>query len=258
MLFRSTIALEANLDRSSFIVALGGGVIGDLAGFVASTYMRGVPYYQIPTSLLAQVDSSIGGKVAVNHPLAKNVIGAFYQPHGVLINVSTLLTLPQRELSTGMAEIIKHGIIRDEAYLAWLEAHMPAMMAKDLPTLQKAIHRSCQIKAEVVSIDEKELGLRAILNFGHTVGHAIEASFGYGTYTHGEAVSIGITAEAGIALLQGLIPEEYANHMETVLIAAGLPVTLPECNTVELLEWMKHDKKNKEDRIGFEIGRAHV
>ncbi|NLC43736.1 MAG: 3-dehydroquinate synthase [Clostridiales bacterium] len=256
------IALEANLDRQSLVVALGGGVIGDLAGFVAATYMRGVPFVQIPTSLLAQVDSSVGGKVAVNHPKAKNVIGAFYQPQSVLMNVSSLKTLPKRELSTGLAEVIKYGVIYDESFLSWLETHMTDLMSLDLSLLSKAIQRSCEIKADVVSQDETEQGLRAILNFGHTVGHAIESSAGYGSYTHGEAVSIGMIVETRITHLMGMVPAEYVNRLEAVLIGAGLPVTLPDVDPNVLIGWMRHDKKNIGDKIGFVLpvgpGRVEV
>jgi len=246
-----TKALEAGLDRHSLIAALGGGVIGDLAGFTASTYMRGIPFIQIPTSLLAQVDSSIGGKVAVNHPMAKNIIGSFYQPECVLINVSTLRTLPGRESSSGMAELIKHGIIRDEAFLAWLESSQESLVLRNAEVLIQAIHRSCEIKADVVAKDEKETGIRAVLNFGHTVGHAIEAATGYGTYTHGEAVSIGMIAEAYIAQLSGFISPDYISRISKILSRAGLPTLMPDLNSQELLNWMQHDKKNVGSRIVF-------
>ncbi|MGI6528014.1 MAG: 3-dehydroquinate synthase [Caldicoprobacterales bacterium] len=251
-----TTALEANLDRHSIIAALGGGVIGDLAGFIASTYMRGIPFIQIPTSLLAQVDSSVGGKVAVNHPLAKNVIGAFYQPECVLINVAVLKTLPGREFTSGMAELIKHGIIRDQDFLAWMEDHQQAIAAQDPSILAGAIHRSCEIKADVVKQDERESGLRAILNFGHTIGHAIEAAFGYGTFTHGEAVSIGMAAEAHIAHLLGLVSAEYVSRISALLAAAGLPVTLPDVDNHLILKWMQHDKKNVGNKIVFVLPTA--
>lgn len=251
-----TAALQANLDRHSMIVALGGGVIGDLAGFIASTYMRGIPFIQVPTSLLAQVDSSVGGKVAVNHPLAKNVIGAFYQPKCVLINVAVLKTLPNREFSTGMAELIKHGIIRDEAFLTWLESHQQAIAAQNSSILARAIHRSCEIKADVVTKDEREAGLRAILNFGHTVGHAIEAASGYGTFTHGEAISMGMIAEAHIARLLGLISQDYLSRISDILAAADLPIALPNLDNHLLLKWMQHDKKNVGNRIAFVLPTA--
>ncbi len=256
------IALKANLDRKSLVIALGGGVIGDLAGFVAATYMRGIPFVQIPTSLLAQVDSSVGGKVAVNHPKAKNVIGAFYQPQTVLMNVSSLKTLPKRELSTGLAEVIKYGVIYDDSFLSWLETHMTDMMSQDLSLLSNAIQRSCEIKADVVSLDETEQGLRAILNFGHTVGHAIESSAGYGSYTHGEAVSIGMAVETRIAHLMGMVPAAYVERLEAVLTAAELPINLPDIDRNVLLGWMRHDKKNIDDKIGFVLpvgpGRVDV
>ena len=248
-----TVALKANLDRNSSIAALGGGVVGDLAGFTASTYMRGVPFIQIPTSLLAQVDSSIGGKVAVNHPLAKNVIGSFYQPEYVLMNISTLRTLPKRELSSGMAELIKHGIIRDCEFLGWLEENMHDLMKLNTSKLIQGVCRSCEIKADVVGQDEKEQGFRAILNFGHTIGHAIEAAAGYGTYTHGEAVAIGMMVEARIGSIvnPSAVSTDYLLRIVNILKAAGLPVRLPDLEPASLLEWMQRDKKNRDGRIGF-------
>ncbi len=251
-----TDALKANLDRHSIITALGGGVIGDLAGFIASTYMRGIPFIQIPTSLLAQVDSSIGGKVAVNHPLAKNIIGSFYQPQCVLMNVEVLSTLPEREFASGMAELIKHGIIRDESFLAWLEANQKALSEKQSSTLIQAIYRSCRIKGRVVTKDERETGLRAILNFGHTVGHAIEAASGYGTYTHGEAVSMGMIAEAHIAQLLGLVSKDYISRISKLLTSVNLPVVMPDLDNELLLKWMQHDKKNVQNKIVFVLPTA--
>jgi len=246
-----TAALKAGLDRSSMIVALGGGVVGDLAGFIAATYMRGISFLQIPTSLLAQVDSSIGGKVAVNHPLAKNIIGAFHQPAGVLINIDTLATLPPRELSTGMAELIKHGFIYSSSFLNWLEENLDAVMELDGDALTEAVYQSCTIKAAIVSQDEKEQGLRAILNFGHTIGHGIEAVAGYGRYTHGEAVAIGMVTESYIALLRGLINESCIDRIKGILIKAGLPVRMPSLEQHSLLQAMRHDKKNTGDKIAF-------
>lgn len=251
-----TAALNANLDRHSMIAALGGGVIGDLAGFIASTYMRGIPFIQIPTSLLAQVDSSIGGKVAVNHPLAKNVIGSFYQPECVLMNVEVLSTLPEREFASGMAELIKHGIIRDVAFLGWLEANQNALAEKQPSTLIQAIYHSCEIKGQVVTRDERETGLRAILNFGHTVGHAIEAASGYGTYTHGEAISIGMIVEAQIAQLLGLVSEDYVRQISKILSGANLPIVMPDLDSQLLLKWMQHDKKNVQNKIVFVLPTA--
>ncbi len=244
-------ALSSGLNRSSFIIALGGGVVGDLAGFIAATYMRGIAFIQIPTSLLAQVDSSIGGKVAVNHPSAKNVVGAFHQPRGVLINIDTLSTLSPREFSTGMAELIKHGFIYDSSFVDWLDTNLVALMAHDSEALIEAIYRSCLIKSTVVSQDEKEHGLRAILNFGHTIGHSIEAVAGYGTYTHGEAVAIGMIAESYIAFQRGLIDQEYLERLKGILFAAGLPIQMPNLDTQALLHAMGHDKKNVKDRIVF-------
>ena len=246
-----TAALEAGLDRSSWIIALGGGVMGDLAGFVAATYMRGISFLQIPTSLLAQVDSSVGGKVAVNHPLSKNVIGAFHQPRGVFINISALSTLPRREWSTGMAELIKHGFIQDAGFVDWLFSRMDALAALDSDTFIEGISRSCAIKASVVSQDERERGLRAILNFGHTVGHAIEAVAGYGTYTHGEAVAIGMVAESCLAYHRKCIDKDYLNLLKSLLKAAGLPTVLPGIDKGLLLKAMSRDKKNTDDRIVF-------
>jgi 3-dehydroquinate synthase len=246
-----TKALQAGLDRSSQIIALGGGVIGDLAGFIASTYMRGIHFVQIPTSLLAQVDSSIGGKVAINHPLAKNIIGSFYQPKCVLMNIRTLATLPRRELAAGMAELIKHGIIRDEELLAWLENNMVKIMEPSIDLLTEGIYRSCKIKADVVSQDEKEHGLRAILNFGHTIGHAVEAASGYGACIHGEAVSIGMVAEAYLSKILGLVDDEYVARIKQTLSRAGLPVHVPDLDSSRLLELMRHDKKNTQGKIVF-------
>ena len=251
-----TAALNNGLDRNSLIIALGGGVVGDLAGFIAATYMRGIPFIQIPTSLLAQLDSSIGGKVAINHPQAKNVIGSFYQPKCVLMNISTLRTLPDRELSTGMAELIKHGIIWDEDLLSWLEVNMNLLMAHDTNALEHAIHRSCEIKAYIVEQDEKEQGLRAILNFGHTVGHAIETITRFTTYTHGEAVSLGMIVEAQIAQKLGLIDKEYVQRIKYVLTNAGLPIVMPRFDRENLISLMKHDKKNTQGRIVFVLPTA--
>jgi len=255
-----TAALKANLERGSAIIALGGGVIGDLAGFVASTYMRGIAFIQIPTTLLAQVDSSIGGKTAVNHPMAKNIIGSFYQPRCVIMNATTLETLPIRQISNGMAEVIKHGIIRDEDFLDWLEDNTDKLKEQDLTFLLEAVYRSCEIKADVVSRDEKEQGLRAILNFGHTIGHAIEAAAGYGTYTHGEAVSMGMVAEALIARLMGLIPMDYVYRICKILSSAGLPIAVPDIDNSSLMKWMQYDKKNSGGKIGFvlPVSPGHV
>lgn len=251
-----TAALKAELDRASWIIALGGGVVGDLAGFIAATYMRGISFLQIPTSLLAQVDSSVGGKVAVNHPLSKNVIGAFHQPKGVFINISALSSLPRREWSTGMAELIKHGFIQDAAFVGWLSSRMDALAALDADTSVEGISRSCAIKASVVSQDEREHGLRAILNFGHTVGHAIEAVAGYGAYTHGEAVAIGMIAESCLACHRRYIDKDYLTLLKSLLKTAGLPTVLPVMDRQRLLEAMGRDKKNADDRIVFVLPKA--
>ena len=239
-----THALEARLDRSSSIVALGGGVVGDLAGFIAATYMRGIGFIQIPTSLLAQVDSSIGGKVAINHPLAKNIIGAFYQPDAVFICPDTLVSLPSREFATGMAELIKHAFIADPDFISWLEENMIALISRDVEALSSAIHRSCLIKTGVVEQDEKETGLRMILNFGHTIGHAIEAATGYSKYTHGEAVAMGMIYESSIAMKMGLVNQGYINRLSDILRRAGLPTQLDTPAWGPIVERMIHDKKN--------------
>jgi len=247
-----TRALESGLDRSSSILALGGGVVGDLAGFVASTYMRGIGFIQVPTTLLAQVDSSVGGKVAVNHPLGKNIIGSFYQPKIVYINTKTLSTLPPREFSSGMAELIKYGFIWDEEFLNWLEAKLDSILSRDSETLVKAVEWSCRIKAQVVEQDEKENGLRAILNFGHTVGHAIETVTNYSKYTHGEAVALGMICESKIAAEMGLIDNSLVTRLIELLKRTGLPSVLSEPLPLDsLIEAMGHDKKNIGGAIVF-------
>lgn len=246
-----TKALQHGLNRKSAIIALGGGVTGDLAGFAAATYMRGIDFIQIPTSLLAQVDSSVGGKVAVNHTLAKNIIGAFYQPEFVYINVSTLTTLPKREFSSGMAEIIKHGFIYDEVFLKSLDEDMDKLMSLDFAVLAEAIKNSCRIKAQIVEQDEKENGIRAILNFGHTIGHAIEAVAGYDKYTHGEAVSLGMVYESLIAREMGLIDDDYVERLRFILHRANLPTAMTDLDTDKLIQKMSFDKKNQDNRITF-------
>ena len=257
-----TKALKAKLDRSSSIIALGGGVVGDLAGFVASTYMRGINFIQIPTTLLAQVDSSVGGKVAVNHPLAKNIIGSFYQPKSVYININTLNTLPDRQFSTGMAELIKYGFIWDKEFLKWLENNIEKLMRKEKNALAYAIQRCCRIKAEIVGQDEREKGLRAILNFGHTIGHGLEAITGYGQYTHGEAVALGMVYEALIALRMGLVDQSLVNLLIDLLKAANLPTKITEVDIESLIQAMTHDKKNRSGSIVFilpiEYGKVDI
>lgn len=246
-----TQALQNGLNRKSAIIALGGGVTGDLAGFAAATYMRGIDLIQIPTSLLAQVDSSVGGKVAVNHPLAKNIIGAFYQPAFVYINVLTLSTLPKREFSSGLAEIIKHGFIYDVDFLKSLAENIDKLMQLDIDFLAEAIETSCRIKAAIVEQDEKENGIRAILNFGHTIGHAIEAVAGYDTYTHGEAISMGMVYESLIAKELGLISSEYVEYLRHLLSQANLPTVFEGLDAASLVQKMAFDKKNQSKGITF-------
>lgn len=247
--------IERRFERLSVVVALGGGVVGDLAGFVAATYLRGVPYVQIPTTLLAQVDSSIGGKTAVNHPKGKNLIGSFYQPRLVLIDPETLSTLSERDLRTGVAEIVKHAAIRDEKYFSFLEDSVEGMLALT-GEIEEAIVRSCEIKASVVAADERESGLRAILNFGHTFAHAIEAMAGYGTYTHGEAVSMGMALASDLSVKLALTTEENAKRVRSLLEAFGLPTASPSLDPGEVFSSMRLDKKVSEGRIRFVLLRA--
>jgi 3-dehydroquinate synthase len=243
--------LEHKCDRKTTLIALGGGVIGDMAGFAAATYMRGVPFVQVPTTLLSQVDSSVGGKTAINHPLGKNMIGAFYQPQAVLADTATLATLPQRELSAGLAEVIKHGAIIDAVFFDWLEQHMPQLMAREDAALAHVIQRSCEIKADVVRQDERESGLRAILNFGHTFGHAIEAGLGYGEWLHGEAVGCGMVMAADLSHRLGYLSAPDKSRITALVKAAGLPVVAPDLGTERWLELMEVDKKNEGGEIKF-------
>ena len=245
-------ALLANkCDRKTTLVALGGGVIGDLTGFAAASYMRGVPFVQIPTTLLAQVDSSVGGKTGINHPLGKNMIGAFYQPRAVLADTSTLSTLPDRELSAGLAEVIKHGAILDAAFFDWIEANIKALVAREPAALAHAIARSCEIKADVVRKDEREGGLRAVLNFGHTFGHAIEAGLGYGEWLHGEAVGCGMVMAADLSHRLGLIDAAALERLRALVQAAGLPTVAPDLGIERWIELMEVDKKNEGGAIKF-------
>jgi shikimate kinase/3-dehydroquinate synthase len=245
-------ALLANkCDRKTTLVALGGGVIGDLTGFAAASYMRGVPFVQIPTTLLAQVDSSVGGKTGINHPLGKNMIGAFYQPRAVLADTGTLSTLPGRELSAGLAEVIKHGAILDAAFFDWIEANIGQLMARDPAALSHAIARSCEIKAEVVRKDEREGGLRAVLNFGHTFGHAIEAGLGYGEWLHGEAVGCGMVMAADLSQRMGFIDAATVDRIRALVSAAGLPTVAPDLGEARWIELMEVDKKNEGGAIKF-------
>jgi 3-dehydroquinate synthase len=240
------------LDRQSFVVALGGGVVGDLAGFVAATYLRGLPLVQVPTSLLAQVDSSVGGKVGVNLPEGKNLVGAFYQPRLVLADTATLKSLPERELRAGFAEVIKHGAIRDAEFFAWLERERDRVFRLEPDAVAHVVRRCCEIKAGVVSADERESGLRAILNFGHTIGHAMEALADYVGLLHGEAIAMGMCCAARLSVKRAGLSEEEATRLRELIAASGLPVRLGEKYRVEeLLEAMSIDKKARAGKLRF-------
>ncbi len=253
--------LAHHCDRKTVLFALGGGVVGDMTGFAAASYMRGVPFVQVPTTLLAQVDSSVGGKTGINHPMGKNMVGAFYQPQLVVCDLSTLTTLPPRELSAGLAEVIKYGPIADLAFLDWIEANMDALIQRDPGALAHAIERSCEIKAWVVGQDERESGLRAILNFGHTFGHAIEAGLGYGAWLHGEAVGCGMVMAARLSVALGLIDTAYLHRLQQLIAKAGLPVKAPilhaEDNAGRYLELMRVDKKAEAGEIRFIVIDGH-
>jgi len=243
--------LTHRCDRKTTVLALGGGVIGDMAGFAAASFMRGVPFIQIPTTLLAQVDSSVGGKTGINHPLGKNMIGAFHQPLAVLADLDTLSTLPDRELRAGVAEIIKHGAIRDAAYFEWLEQNIERLLARDAEALTHAIVRSVEIKAEVVALDERESGIRALLNFGHTFGHAIEAGLGFGTWLHGEAVGAGMVMAADLSQRLGLIDAASRDRVRELIARAGLPAAGPALGADRYMELMSVDKKADQGRLRF-------
>ena len=247
--------LTHGCDRKTVLFALGGGVVGDMTGFAAASFMRGVPFVQIPTTLLAQVDSSVGGKTGINHPLGKNMVGAFYQPHRVVCDLDTLQTLPQRELSAGLAEIIKYGPIADMVFLDWIEAHLPDLRSCEPRAMAYAVQRSCEIKAWVVAQDEREAGLRAILNFGHTFGHAIEAGMGYGAWLHGEAVGCGMVMAARLSAALGLVDAAFADRLVRLIAAAGLPVRGAVLdasdNAGRYLELMRLDKKAQAGAITF-------
>lgn len=250
-------------DRKTVLYALGGGVVGDMTGFAAACYMRGVPFVQVPTTLLAQVDSSVGGKTAVNHPRGKNMIGAFYQPQRVLCDLDTLRTLPAREISAGLAEVIKYGPIADAEFFSWLETHMNQLVELEPEALAHAVRRSCEIKAMVVGCDEREAGLRAILNFGHTFGHAIEAGLGFGVWLHGEAVAAGMVMAADLSERLGLVSGGLRARLAALLSRAGLPVAGPALSGVEeYLHHMRVDKKAEGGEIRFvlieSLGRAVV
>ncbi len=247
--------LSENYGRDCLLVALGGGVIGDITGLAAATYQRGVRFIQIPTTLLAQVDSSVGGKTAVNHPLGKNMIGAFYQPQAVIIDINTLQTLPPREFSAGFAEVLKYGIALDAEFLAWLETHFEAIWALSPDALKQTVARCCQLKAEIVARDEREKGERALLNFGHTFGHAIESQQGYGNWLHGEAVATGmllalaLSASNAEGVKKGVTSQDF-QRIKTLLQRANLPVQPPEAMTAEqFLTFMQRDKKNLAGKI---------
>jgi len=241
--------LQNRCERSTTLIALGGGVIGDLTGYAAATYLRGVPFIQIPTTLLSQVDSSVGGKTGVNHPLGKNMIGAFYQPQLVLADIDTLQTLPSREFSAGMAEVIKYGLIRDPDFFDWLEMHIDQLMALDESSITEAIYRSCQNKADVVARDEHETGERALLNLGHTFGHAIENAMGYGVWLHGEAVAAGTMMAADLSERMGWLKPEDVKRIYALLTAANLPLEAPKLGVEKYLDLMQLDKKVADGKI---------
>ena len=249
--------LKHSCDRKTTLFALGGGVVGDMTGFAAASYMRGVPFVQVPTTLLAQVDSSVGGKTGINHPLGKNMVGAFYQPQLVLCDLSTLNTLTARELSAGLAEVIKYGPIADMVFFDWIEANIDALLARDPAALAHAVKRCCEIKAYVVGQDEREAGLRAILNFGHTFGHAIEAGLGYGAWLHGEAVGCGMVMAAQLSQRLGLVDAAFVARLTALIKKAGLPTVAPalaptaQANADRYLELMRVDKKAEAGEIKF-------
>ena len=259
LVFDELLGQEA--DRHTVLFALGGGVVGDMTGFAAACYMRGVPFVQVPTTLLAQVDSSVGGKTAVNHPLGKNMIGAFYQPQQVVCDLGVLDTLPDREMSAGLAEVIKYGASIDVEFLGWLERNIDALRARDRAALTHAVRRCCEIKAAVVGADEKETGLRAILNFGHTFGHAIEAGMGYGAWLHGEGVGCGMVMASELSARLGLVPAAFARRVEALIARAGLPVRGPaDLAPGRYIELMRVDKKALGGDIRFVLldGEGHA
>ncbi|MBR2514130.1 MAG: 3-dehydroquinate synthase [Halomonas sp.] len=249
--------LEAGFNRRCTLIALGGGVIGDMVGYAAASYQRGVAFMQVPTTLLSQVDSSVGGKTGVNHPLGKNMIGAFWQPKAVLVDTDTLTTLPSRELSAGLAEVIKYGLIRDEAFLSWLEENMQALRSVEPEVIAEAIAKSCQIKADIVAEDETEQGVRALLNLGHTFGHAIEAHQGYGNWLHGEAVGAGMAMAATLSHQLGWIDEAALTRAQAVIQSAGLPLAAPaNMSADDFLVRMRLDKKNIDEKLRLVLLKA--
>jgi 3-dehydroquinate synthase len=258
-----TRLLERGFERGATIVALGGGVVGDMAGFAAASYQRGINFVQVPTTLLAQVDSSVGGKTGVNHRLGKNMIGAFHQPRAVVIDTDTLSTLDERQFAAGLAEVIKYGIIGDADFFAWLEANMGALVARDPAALSHAIRRSCEAKAAIVAADEREGGQRALLNLGHTFGHAIETGIGYGRWLHGEAVATGTLMAAELARRMGWLSEDEVHRIEALTVRAGLPTRAPaDLSRARFLELMRVDKKALGGKIRLvlptAIGKADV
>ncbi len=248
--------LAGRCERSTTLIALGGGVVGDMGGFAAATYQRGMPFIQVPTTLLAQVDSSVGGKTAINHPLGKNMIGAFHQPRLVLADTATLDTLAPRELAAGVAEVIKYGLIRDPEFFVWLEAHVERLLAREPEALAYAIERSCRNKAEVVAADETEQGERALLNLGHTFGHAIETGMGYGEWLHGEAVAAGTMMAAELSRRLGWLTAADVARIEALFERAGLPVWGPVLGVERYLELMAHDKKVEAGRLRLVLLKA--
>jgi len=254
--------LEQRCERKTTLIALGGGVIGDVTGFAAAVYLRGVPFIQVPTTLLAQVDSSVGGKTGINHPLGKNMIGAFHQPRLVLADIDTLQSLPDRELAAGLAEVIKYGLIRDVAFMSWLENNMDQLVARDAQALAYAVRRSCELKAQIVSEDEREADVRALLNLGHTFGHAIEAGLGFGTWLHGEAVAAGSVLAARMSRRMGLINDRDVARAIELFKRAGLPTEAPDLGVARYLDLMGMDKKVEQGRLRLvlleQIGKAFV
>jgi 3-dehydroquinate synthase len=243
--------LEGGHDRRTTLIALGGGVVGDITGFAAACYMRGIDYVQVPTTLLAQVDSSVGGKTAINHPAGKNMIGAFHQPRLVVADVDTLSTLPRRELVAGLAEVIKYGAAVDAAFLGWIEDNLSRLLALDGDALVYAVRRSCELKAGIVAADERESGRRAVLNFGHTFAHAIEAGVGYGRWLHGEAVGCGMVLASRLSERMGLISAERASRLQRIVERAGLPTRPPDVDIATLVQLMRADKKSLDGRQRF-------
>jgi 3-dehydroquinate synthase len=256
-----TRLIEKKHSRNTTLIAIGGGVVGDTAGFAAACYQRGVRLIQIPTSLLSQVDASVGGKTAVNHPLGKNMIGAFYQPECVIIDIDTLGTLPRREFVSGLAEVIKHGVIRDRGLFEWLEVNLESVLSLQVDSLTHIVRRNCEIKAEVVSADEKEQGIRTLLNYGHTFGHAVETAMGYGTWLHGEAVAAGMVMAADLSARVGRLAQQECSRLKDLVGRSGLPVSPPpEIPPKRYRELMQVDKKATDGEVRFvlpeEIGRA--